>query len=172
MITLLGRGVFIGVVFFGLTMPAQAAEVVGVIASSSVVQASVEERVREYFADIPVMAEIARCESKFRQFTDSGNVLRGGVDGGMIGVFQFFEAVHANAALGLGFDLATLEGNLGYARHLYVQQGTTPWDSAAACWQVSSIISAPASERELQITLLESVIGLLRQLLLVQLASR
>lgn len=172
MFIILGRSVFVGIFMFGLTMTAHASEVVGVIASSSVVQKSVEERVREYFADIPVMVEIARCESKFRQFTDSGAVLRGGADGGMIGVFQFYEVVHASTALGLGFDLTTLEGNLAYARHLYVQQGTTPWDSAAACWQVSSNISTPANERELQIALLETVIGLLQQLLLVQLAGR
>ena len=46
--------------------------------TASTTTQSVEATVREYFADIPVMIEIARCESKFRQFADSGNVLRGG----------------------------------------------------------------------------------------------
>ena len=41
--------------------------------------AVVESRVREVFAYAPVMVEIARCESKFRQFTDAGTVLRSGV---------------------------------------------------------------------------------------------
>lgn len=94
-----------------------------------------ESTVRAYFADIPVMAEIARCESKFRQFTDSGNVLRGGASGGMIGVFQFYESIHAPAAAALGYDLATLEGNMAYARHVYNTQSTTPWNSARYCWE-------------------------------------
>src|SRR5690606_12508644 len=59
---------------------------------------AVEEKVRDYFADTPVMVEIARCESKFRQYTDSGQPLRGGSGGGMVGVFQFFESIHQNAA--------------------------------------------------------------------------
>jgi hypothetical protein len=96
----------------------------------------VEKHVREFFKDAPVMIEIARCESKFRQYTDAGNVLRGGSSGGMVGVFQFFESIHVAAALKLGFDITTLEGNLGYARHVYTTQGTTPWNSAKSCWNI------------------------------------
>src|SRR5688572_9021285 len=81
----------------------------------------VEEAVREYFEDIPVMVEIARCESKFRQFTDSGNPFYGGYGGGMVGIFQIYESVHDNAARDLGFDIETVDGNIGYAHHLYKQ---------------------------------------------------
>jgi len=95
---------------------------------------AVEERVREVFAHAPVMAEIARCESKFRQYTDSGNVLRGGTGGGMVGVFQFHERIHAQEALSHGFDITTLEGNLGYAKYVYEKQGTDPWMSSFGCW--------------------------------------
>lgn len=133
--------------------------------------AVVEKRVRELFADAPVMIEIARCESKFRQFTDSGAVLRGGGSGGMVGVFQFYEAIHAAAALALGFDIATLEGNLGYARHLYTQSGTRPW---APC--VPTVIPvAPvltSAQKELQIKLLTQVVALLQELLKLELAKR
>jgi len=133
--------------------------------------AQTEKRVREYFADIPVMIEIARCESKFRQFTDAGNVLRGGGSGGMIGIFQFYELIHKTAALALGFDLDTVDGNLGYARHLYDQSGTTPWVSC-----VPDVIPLPATmsaaNKELQIKLLTKVVELLTELLKLQLAKQ
>jgi len=98
---------------------------------------TVEEAVREYFKDIPVMIEIARCESKFRQHTADGSVLRGGFKGGMVGVFQVYESVHTKAANALGLDIETLEGNLGYAKHLYNESGTKPWNSAKGCWGTS-----------------------------------
>jgi hypothetical protein len=150
--------------------------------SSSTVHnaAIVEAKVREVFADTPAMIEIARCESKFRQFTDSGNPLRGGAGGQMVGVFQFFESVHASAAKNLGFDLTTLEGNLAYAKHVHDTQGTSPWNSARSCWDVPSTtstvatISSPLSVTELKakIALLQQLIALLQQLQKAQLANR
>lgn len=104
-------------------------------------QRTVEDTVRTFFEDTPVMIDIARCESKFRQFNTDGSVLRGGWGGGMVGVYQFYERIHAAAALALGFDLSTLEGNLGYAKHVYITQGTAPWDSAKACWQEKTVQS-------------------------------
>jgi hypothetical protein len=95
---------------------------------------SVEELVRQYFADTPVMVDIARCESKFRQFADSGNPFWGGYLGKMIGIFQIYSDIHASSAAELGFDLTTVEGNLGYARHLYDESGTDPWLSSIGCW--------------------------------------
>ncbi len=110
-----------------------------------------EKRVREYFKDTPVMIEIARCESNFRQFTDAGNVLRGGDSGGMVGVFQFFESIHAAPAKALGYDITTLEGNLGYAKHVYKNESTTPWNPARSCWDVKpTTITAPATRAELE----------------------
>ena len=128
---------------------------------------AVEKRVREYFADVPVMIEIARCESKFRQFTDTGAVLRGGMSGGMIGIFQFYEQIHAKAALGLGLDLATVEGNIGYARHLYEQSGTTPWRSC-----VPMTMASRTTNTELRMELMTKLIVLLQELLKLKLAGK
>jgi hypothetical protein len=125
----------------------------------------IEAKVRTYFADTPVMIEIARCESKFRQFTDAGNVFYGGAGGGMVGIFQFFESIHKAPALALGFDLATVEGNLGYAKHLYSEQGTTPWRS---CVPATPILDATTQQR---IALMKQIIGLLQQLLALKLAE-
>ncbi len=139
---------------------------------------SVEAAVREYFADIPVMIEIARCESKFRQFADSGNVLRGGVGNQMVGVFQFFDRYHTSPAYELGFDIETLEGNLAYARHIYMSEGTTPWNSARACWDVPSLDSSSPTTLTAstdidailrqKIALLQQIITLLQALLVAR----
>lgn len=97
-----------------------------------------EEYVRTFFKDTPVLIDIARCESKFRQFTDSGAVFRGGQDGGMIGIFQFNENYHKADAAMLGFNLETVSGNSAYAKYLYTERGTDPWIASYSCWSNSS----------------------------------
>jgi len=129
-----------------------------------------EATVRDYFADIPVMIEIARCESKFRQYADSGNVFRGGVGQQMVGVFQFFDRYHERAASALGFDIETLDGNLAYARHVYTLEGTAPWISAQDCWDTPEIMTTTSdmeSDEVLlqKIDLLKQIISLLQTLL-------
>ncbi len=130
-------------------------------------QAETQTKVRTYFKDSPAMIEIARCESNFRQFTDSGTVLRGGSAGGMVGIFQFFESVHAVPAKALGFDLATVDGNLGYARHLHEAEGTTPWNPARSCWDVAqakTLLNNPDRAKLMQhIVLLTKLISLLQK---------
>ncbi len=94
----------------------------------------IEAQVRAYFSDVPVMAEIAACESKFTQFGKADTALRGGMSGKMIGIFQIYEDIHAEYAKGLGMDIYTVEGNLAYARRLYEREGTKPWLSSFPCW--------------------------------------
>ncbi len=93
-----------------------------------------EAVVREYFKDIPVMIQIARCESRFRHTLADGSVLRGTVDSRDIGVMQINSFYHGRAAAGLGLDLSVLKDNMAYARHLYMKEGTTPWNASASCW--------------------------------------
>ncbi len=93
-----------------------------------------EEVVRSYFSDIPVMIQIARCESAFRQALPDGTVLQGRIDSADTGVMQINLRYHGETALEKGYDLHTLEGNLSYARDLYARQGTKPWSSSASCW--------------------------------------
>ncbi len=177
----------LGVLSFGYVLPSEASvgknatttEVLSSMATSTVIssvptttpivsQVDIEKRVREYFVDIPVMIEIARCESIFRQFTDSGNVLRS--SGGMIGIFQFYEAIHAAPAGALGYDLTTVEGNLAYARYLYEQSGTRPWASCVPAVIPTALVLTPA-QKELQIKLLTKVVELLQELLKLELAK-
>src|SRR6185436_1855253 len=87
---------------------------------------SVEEYVREYFADTPVLIEIARCESQFRQYDEKGKVLRGVEVHEDIGIMQINDFYHADLAEKLGLDIRTIDGNLAYARQLYEKAGTAP----------------------------------------------
>lgn len=96
---------------------------------------TLEEYVREYYRDEPILAEIARCESHFRHLTVEGEVVRGKVNNFDVGVMQINTAYHGEKAEELGHDLLTLEGNLSYAKDLYKRQGTTPWASSASCWK-------------------------------------
>ncbi|MDE1875103.1 MAG: hypothetical protein KGI79_01210 [Patescibacteria group bacterium] len=95
---------------------------------------STEAYVREYYKDTPILAEIARCESTFRQYGPDGKVLRGTVDKDDIGVMQINKYYHGDDATKLGYDIYALDGNLGYAQYLYGKYGTTPWQSSSKCW--------------------------------------
>lgn len=94
----------------------------------------VEQAVRTYFSDIPVMAEVARCESTFRHTLADGTVLRGKVDSRDVGVMQINTGYHQATAAKLGLDLLDFEDNMAYARYLYEKQGTAPWRASAPCW--------------------------------------
>ena len=90
--------------------------------------------VREYYADTPVLADIAWCESRFRHLTPDGQIFRGKVNKSDIGVMQINTAYHADRAEKLGLDLYSLDGNLEYAKLLYEKEGTKPWNSSRPCW--------------------------------------
>lgn len=86
------------------------------------------------FPDAPIMVEIARCESRFRQLDAHGNVLRGEQNSKDVGVFQINEHYHLADSIKMGLDIHTLEGNIEYARHLYDTQGVRPWNWSKPCW--------------------------------------
>lgn len=94
----------------------------------------IEKEVREFYADVPVLAEIARCESHFRHYDENGEVLRNKQGSSATGVMQIMASVHGKEANVLGYDLEDLTGNMAYARHLYETQGTTPWNASIYCW--------------------------------------
>lgn len=102
----------------------------GVITNAS----DTEAVVREYFSDIPVMIQVARCESTFRHTLKDGSVLRGEVDNADTGVMQINTRYHGETAVELGLDLQNIHDNLAYARYLYEKQGTDPWSASAPCW--------------------------------------
>ena len=130
----------------GATSPATAPEIPQV--DSSVVR-QVEERktnkdvenmmstesyVRQYFSDIPIMIQIARCESTFRHLDKDGEIHRGKVNNVDVGVMQINEHYHLLTSENKNYNIYTLEGNTAYARNLYERQGTQPWSSSKPCW--------------------------------------
>lgn len=93
-----------------------------------------EAVVREYFKDIPVMIQIARCESTFQHTLADGSVITGRVDNADTGVMQINRRYHERAAVSMDLDLTDIYDNMAYARHLYEKQGTQPWSASAPCW--------------------------------------
>lgn len=100
-----------------------------------------EDIVRDYFQDVPVLIEIARCESTFRHELADGSILRGRVDPADTGVMQINRRYHQGSADAMRLNLNNIYDNMAYARHLYEKEGTRPWNSSAPCWnrQVASI---------------------------------
>ncbi|HMO78578.1 MAG TPA: hypothetical protein PKA96_00100 [Candidatus Paceibacterota bacterium] len=93
-----------------------------------------KEVVHEKFSDIPIMIEIARCESGFRHQNSNGEVLRGYINSADVGVMQINEKYHSETAKRLGYNIYSLDGNMEYARYLYETQGTRPWIHSSKCW--------------------------------------
>lgn len=93
-----------------------------------------EAAVRSYFQDIPVMIEVARCESTFRHELSDGSILQGRVDPADTGVMQINKRYHEATATAMGLNLDNIEDNMAYARHLYETQGTRPWSASMPCW--------------------------------------
>jgi len=93
-----------------------------------------EAIVRSYFSDIPIMIEVARCESDFRHQLTDGTILIGRVDPADTGVMQINKRYHEATATAMQINLDDIYGNLAYARHLYEKQGTRPWNASMPCW--------------------------------------
>lgn len=95
---------------------------------------NIERFVNDYFADIPLMAKIAKCESRYRHFNKHGEVLRGEQNTYDRGVMQINLLYHEETAAELGLDVHNIDDNVAYARYLYEKQGSKPWNSSSKCW--------------------------------------
>ena len=89
---------------------------------------------RSYYRDIPILVEVARCESHFRQYDATGVVLKNNQGSSALGVMQIMASYHEQAAKELGWSIRDLEGNLAYARWLYEREGLRPWEASRYCW--------------------------------------
>ncbi len=123
----------VSLAFSGSTSTIQAP----ILASSFDQSQTVEEYVRDYFADTPILAEVASCESHFRQFGKDGKVIKN-ANSSAVGLFQIMSSIHASLAdENLGLDIYSLQGNAAYGRYLYEHQGLKPWEASKACWSKS-----------------------------------
>jgi hypothetical protein len=105
-----------------------------------------EDKVRKYFEDDPILADIASCESHFRQYDKEGNALRGKINASDIGLMQINEFYHLDKSKSLGLDIYTPEGNLAYAKYLYEKEGAQPWVSSSICWRKMGSIKSTLTE--------------------------
>lgn len=112
---------------------------------------TIEEYVRNYFSDIPVMIEIAKCESRFRQSDEEGNVLRGEQNTLDRGVMQINEFYHNENSEKLGYDIMTLKGNTSYARALFEKYGVKPWSSSYKCWGKTTAYAEYKKQKDLAV---------------------
>ena len=94
----------------------------------------VELRVKNYFKNSPILIKIAECESRFRHYGKDGLVLRGTINSDDLGVMQINKRFHLQDSKKLGHDITTLEGNLAYAKEIYLKSGTKPWTHSSTCW--------------------------------------
>jgi hypothetical protein len=133
-----------GITGFGSDMTSAPAVLSEVPAKEAVITA--EEYVRNYFSDIPIMVEIAKCESRFRQNDKNGDTLRGEKNSSDRGVMQINEYFHNENSDKLGYDILTIEGNTAYARHLFEKYGVKPWSSSIKCWGRTAAYSEYKSE--------------------------
>lgn len=101
----------------------------------------IENYVRREFSNTPILVEIARCESTFRQFDSKGKVIRGLVNRADVGVMQINEKYHSEAADKLGTDIYSVEGNVAFAKYLYKKYGTSPWSASSNCWSATGPIA-------------------------------
>lgn len=95
---------------------------------------NVERFINDYFADIPILGEIAKCESRYRHYNSNGEILKGQQNGYDRGVMQINVLYHAETAESLGLDVHNLDDNVEYARYLYEKQGAKPWMASSSCW--------------------------------------
>lgn len=100
-----------------------------------------EKYLRQIYANDPILVEIARCESNFRQFDEHGNVILGVANKADVGVMQINEKYHAETADKLGLDLHTVQGNVAYAKYLYEKEGTKPWSASEKCWSIGDTVA-------------------------------
>ncbi len=101
----------------------------------------VERYVRDQYIDDPILVDIARCESTFRQYDSNGEIIRGKVNNADVGVMQINEKYHGEKADELGLNIYTVEGNVAFAKYLYYKYGAEPWKSSSKCWSQSSILA-------------------------------
>lgn len=102
--------------------------------STSTVSASAPQIITVEAA-APVLDRIAQCESGGNQFKN-GQVLIHVNNNGTYdqGKYQI-NSIHNAAASKLGFNLATEEGNTGFAKWMYANLGTGDWYSSEKCWK-------------------------------------
>lgn len=96
----------------------------------------------EKFADYPLLVKICKAESENTQFRKDGRVMRGSITPSDIGFCQINEPIWNDKARDLGYDIYTEDGNKKMAIYIFLNQGSSPWNSSKCsairsnnCWK-------------------------------------
>ena len=92
--------------------------------------------IEEVLMTVPMpLIRVAFCESSFRHFNSSGEVLTNENRNGSAdyGLYQI-NSIHLPEAEKLGIDIKSLEGNVEFALHLYNKRGLKDWSASRHCW--------------------------------------
>lgn len=81
-----------------------------------------------------VLLRVAECESGSKQFLPNGKLVRDGVTGTHVGLFQESLGWQASSTANGYGDIKTTDGNIAWAIHLYEVQGLRPWLASKDCW--------------------------------------
>ena len=92
---------------------------------------SIIEKVRQAFLDVPIMLEVARCESQYKITAHNTKLNKDGTTDG--GIFQL-NSIHDEELSSLGLNKFDPEDNIRFARILYDRSGLRPWNSSKDCW--------------------------------------
>jgi hypothetical protein len=92
---------------------------------------AIKDRVREVFADNPIMVEVIRCESNFHPEVCSYKGCQAGM--GLIQVIPSSLKL-CEAEVGRKLNPFNTEDNLLCGKILYKIQGLKAWDSSRQCW--------------------------------------
>ncbi len=133
----------------GLNIGNGDASIAPVQTSQIVETISDEEYIKMRFSHRPILIEVAKCESRFRQTGKDGKVLRGEIVPQDLGIMQVNEFYHGERADKLGFNLETREGNTSYAEYLFDREGLAPWRSSSKCWSKTQVYVDFINNREL-----------------------
>lgn len=87
------------------------------------------QEIKNTFPDAPIMVEVAKCESRFKQY--AYNPTNNSHDGG---IFQISKKYHGEEMNELGVDQYDIQENIQFARKLYEREGLKPWNASKKCW--------------------------------------
>jgi len=79
---------------------------------------------------------ICTCESGLIHEVN-GKVVRGQINSEDIGICQINRFYHGKRATSLGLDLMIKEDNIAFAKLLFNEQGSRPWNWSRSCWEKS-----------------------------------
>ena len=88
------------------------------------------------YADYRILHDIVKAESRWRQFDETGVVLKGVINQKDTGLFQINTSFWLAKANQLEYDIYEPEGNLKMGLWIYRNHGVKPWSWSQSMWKI------------------------------------